>query len=66
MFSPRSSWNTNSGRWSGSSTSWDIGAADSLAEIILRWRLDGIDVNIESRRSNFPQHMCNVFQLLRE
>ena len=31
-----------------------------------RYRLDGIDVNIEWRPNNFAQHLCKTFKLLHE
>ena len=44
---------------------WGTNAAASLEKIILRYRLDGIDVNIEMGRTNFGLYMCAMFKHLR-
>ena len=49
-----------------SAEQWGINAARSLEQIILRYRLDGIDVNIEAQRSHFGAHICAMFRGLRE
>lgn len=58
---------TNAGRWSGTAAEeWGKNAADALEKIILRYRLDGIDVNIEAPRSGFTSYMCSLFRHLKD
>ena len=57
----------DAGKWSGiAEEQWGQTAAASLFEIILRYRLDGIDVNIEYSRSSFGKYICSMFKHLRE
>ena len=57
----------DAGKWSGiAEEQWGQTAAASLFEIILRYRLDGIDVNIEYPRSSFGKYICSMFKHLRE
>lgn len=58
---------TNAGRWrSISADDWGKNGAAALEKIILRYRLDGIDVNIESPQSGFANYMCALFRHLKE
>ena len=59
---------TGAGRWSTSipADDWGKSGAAALEKIILRYRLDGIDVNIESPRSPFANYMCALFKHLKE
>lgn len=59
---------TSAGKWNGaiSAEQWGKNAAQSLEQIILRYRLDGIDVNIEATRNDFGAHICSMFRSLRE
>ena len=55
------------GNWNNAipAEQWGMNAARTLEKIILRYRLDGIDVNIEASRSNFGPHICAMFKHLR-
>lgn len=53
-------------QWSGNAADWAKNAAASLAEIILRYRLDGIDINIESNYADYPGHICALSRQLRQ
>ncbi len=47
---------------------WGLNAATSLKQIILRYRLDGIDVDFEARNANhtiFTTAMCSLFENLK-
>jgi hypothetical protein len=58
---------TTAGRWSGiSADDWGKNGAAALEKIILRYRLDGVDVNIESPRPGFVNNMCSLFMHLKE
>jgi hypothetical protein len=53
--------------WDGSITpdAWGRNAALSLKQIILRYRLDGLDFNIEHQRKNrFGAYLCSLFEHL--
>ena len=59
--------NTDAGNWDShiSPEKWGLNAAKSLENVILRYRLDGIDVNIEASRSRFGLMICSMFRHLR-
>ena len=54
--------------WGGGITpeEWGANAAASLEKIILRYRLDGLDLNIEGGKSNFGQYVCSLFKHLNQ
>jgi hypothetical protein len=58
----------DNGNWGGHITpdEWGKNAAESLEKIILRYRLDGMDLNIEKARSQFAQYICSMFRQLNE
>lgn len=54
-------------QWSGNPDTWGKNAAESLAQIILRYRLDGIDINIENPNfPNFPGYICSLSRQLKQ
>ena len=45
---------------------WAANATASLEKIILRYRLDGLDFNIEKRRTSFGRYLCTLVRRLQE
>jgi hypothetical protein len=47
-----------------SAEEWGQNAAISLEKIILRYRLDGLDFNIEGNKREFGVYICSLFRHL--
>ena len=63
-FRDNGNWGLRGGGTTLTPEAWGANAAESLEKIILRYRLDGMDLNIEQQRSKFAKYICSMFRHL--